>query len=311
MNLIYIIANENVINAIGWTLIHSVWQIALISLLLKISLKVFENKTAEFRHFSTVVSLVGIVFLSVFTFSRIFLSASNPGMDNLLQSIPVNSNPRLLSASPSQLNDGSAFSVNNSQPFSSFFQIISLNLPYLVLIWFIGIGILSLKFAGNLFYLSYLKKHHSLTATKSLGQFVTKVGAELKLKKKIQILESAIVKMPIVIGHLKPIILMPLGLAASIPPDQVEAIIMHEMAHIKRNDYFINLLKSLIEVFYFYHPGIWWISSIIETEREHCCDDIAITICGSEKSLQKALLNLQHYSQNALTLAPALLNSRS
>jgi bla regulator protein blaR1 len=311
MNFLYNIANESMINAIGWTLIHSVWQIATISLLLKISLKIFENKTAEFRHFLSVVSLVAIVFLAIFTFSRLYLSANNTGTDNVVLSIPANANPGLNYDSPSSPNDESVIKVSSSQSFNSFFQIINLNLPYLVLIWFIGIGILSLKFAGNLFYLSYFRKHHLSAASKSLVQFVYKIGAALKLDKKIQILESVLIKIPMVIGHFKPVILLPLGLAASLPPDQVEAIIIHEMAHIKRNDYFINLLKSLIEVFFFYHPGIWWITSVIETEREHCCDDIAIALCGSEKSLQKALLNLQQYSQNALTLAPALLNNKN
>ena len=104
---------------------------------------------------------------------------------------------------------------------------------------------------------------------------------------------------------LKPVILLPVGLATSLPIDQVEAILAHEMAHIRRNDYLINLLKSLIEVVFFYHPVIWWISSTLETEREHCCDDITIRICGNEKSLQKALLNLQQFGQYQTALATA------
>jgi tetratricopeptide (TPR) repeat protein len=112
-----------------------------------------------------------------------------------------------------------------------------------------------------------------------------------------------------VIGYLKPVILLPVGLATSLPIDQVEAILAHEMAHIRRNDYLINLLKSLMEVIFFYHPAIWWISSMLEIEREHCCDDTAIRICGNEKSLQSALLNLQQYEQNTIALAPALINN--
>jgi beta-lactamase regulating signal transducer with metallopeptidase domain len=109
-----------------------------------------------------------------------------------------------------------------------------------------------------------------------------------------------------VIGHLKPIILLPVGMLTALPYDQVEAIITHELAHIKRNDYLINLIKSFFEVIFFYHPVAWWISSMMDDERENCCDDLTIKICGESSSLQNALLNLQELNQKPTYIAAAL-----
>lgn len=132
----------------------------------------------------------------------------------------------------------------------------------------------------------------------------------MDIRQKVKIFESLLVKVPLVIGHLKPVILMPVGLLSSLPYDQVEAIFAHELAHIRRKDYLVNLIKSLLEVVFFYHPIFWWISSSIETERENCCDDLTIQMCGSEIPLRNALLSIQQFEIKPVILATAISNSK-
>ena len=98
----------------------------------------------------------------------------------------------------------------------------------------------------------------------------------MRISRPVRLLESAIAEVPVVIGYLKPVILIPAGLLANLPVDQVEAILLHELAHIRRADYLVNLLQTMVESLLFYHPAVWWISHVIRTEREHCCDDFVL-----------------------------------
>jgi protein involved in polysaccharide export with SLBB domain len=99
--------------------------------------------------------------------------------------------------------------------------------------------------------------------------------ASLGIRRAVRLVESSRLNVPAVIGVIRPVILLPLGLLSDLAPDQVQAILIHELAHIRRHDYLVNLLQVVVESLLFYHPATWWISSQIRREREHCCDDIA------------------------------------
>ena len=104
---------------------------------------------------------------------------------------------------------------------------------------------------------------------------------KLKLAKPVRLLESARVNVPVVIGFIKPVILVPVGMLTGFSSDEVESILAHELAHVVRNDYLINILQSVAEIILFYNPALWWISGTIRKEREKCCDDIAVFLCGN------------------------------
>jgi GWxTD domain-containing protein len=106
-------------------------------------------------------------------------------------------------------------------------------------------------------------------------------------------MESCLVEVPVVLGHFRPVILMPLGLLAGLPAEQIEAILLHELAHIRRCDYLVNLLQRSIEGILFYHPAVWWISGMIRAERENCCDDVAVTMSGNAGEYAAALAALE------------------
>lgn len=310
MNLVQDIFIVNTINALGWTLIHSVWQIAIIGIILKISLIIFRNKAAEFRYLLAVISLSAIILLATITFLKLYLTQNSLPSEHILIQEGSSVSRELQFQNPTIKVNESDYTGLNWFTTGSIFQLINANMQVIVLVWFLGIGFFSLKFAGNYWYINRLKKQKTIPVPVNLLQLGALISNKLDIQKKIRILESALIKVPMIIGYFKPVILLPVGLVSSLPVEQVEAILAHELAHIRRNDYLINLLKSLIEVIFFYHPVIWWISSMLETEREHCCDDTAIKICGNEKSLQKALLNLQQFEQNSITLAPALLKNK-
>ena len=88
------------------------------------------------------------------------------------------------------------------------------------------------------------------------------------------------VEVPTVIGWLRPVVLMPASALSGMGPQQLEAILAHELAHIRRHDYLVNLLQTVVETLLFYHPAVWWLSGRIRVERENCCDDLAVSLCG-------------------------------
>ncbi len=96
-----------------------------------------------------------------------------------------------------------------------------------------------------------------------------------------------------VLGHIRPVVLVPLGFLAGLPPEHVEAILLHELAHIRRSDYLVNVGQRLVEGLLFYHPAVWWISHVIRAERENCCDDLVVNLRGDAHSYAVALTTLE------------------
>jgi hypothetical protein len=120
----------------------------------------------------------------------------------------------------------------------------------------------------------------------------------------VRLLESALVRVPTVIGWLRPAILLPTCALTGLTPEQLEAVIAHEVAHIRRHDFLVNLLQTVVETLLFHHPVVWWLSHRIRTEREQCCDDLAVMVCGDALSYARALAQLEQLRAQAPT--PAL-----
>ena len=118
---------------------------------------------------------------------------------------------------------------------------------------------------------------------------------QLQIKKTVRLLESKLVKMPFVTGHWRPVIFIPLGLLTKLPEGEIEAVLLHELAHIRRNDYFMNFLQHIGESIFFFNPGLLWISSLLREERENCCDDMAIDRTKDKMEFVRALISFREY----------------
>lgn len=174
----------------------------------------------------------------------------------------------------------------------------------LVLIWGLIVCMRSLQMLSGLQNIYQLKRRELVDAGAFWQQHVVQMANQLGIVRLVQIAESGLAKVPMVIGHLKPIILMPVGLLTALNPAEVEAIIMHELAHIRRRDYVVNLLQSLLEVLLFFNPAVLWVSALLRTERENCCDDLVLAHTGNQINYIKALVACQEYSaQPALAMA--------
>src|SRR5207253_9760034 len=121
----------------------------------------------------------------------------------------------------------------------------------------------------------------------------------------IKLLESAAVEVPTVIGWIRPIVLLPAASLSGLSMQQIEMVLAHELAHIRRHDFIINLMQSVVETLLFYHPAVWWISRRIRVEREHCCDDLAVAVFGNPLQYARALTRFEELRLDAQSVLAA------
>lgn len=176
----------------------------------------------------------------------------------------------------------------------------------IVFIWFLVVMARTLQLMTGLQGLYYLRRRQILAVSKDWENRVKQLALQLGIKRLVGIAESGMAKVPMVIGHLKPLILIPAGLITAMPPAEIEAILVHELAHIRRRDYIMNLLVSMMEVVFFFNPAVLWIASLIRTERENCCDDMVLSHTGNKVNYIKALVACQEYQLAAPAYAMAL-----
>jgi beta-lactamase regulating signal transducer with metallopeptidase domain len=303
MSFTDLILSPDVVKALGWTLIHSLWQGMIISGMTWVVLFLLRRSRATLRYLVLSGSMLMIVAVTIVTFLVVNRDGKTAGQSSPRTAVTVqpaidNGN----SVSPAEVSS-SYFLSNYLHKLTHF---VEANGHLMVLVWFTGFLFFVLKYVGGLFYIGMIRRK-SLPLKASGWQDVTlQIARRSGLRKKISILESAYVKVPVTIGHIKPLILFPLGMISRIPPEQVEAILMHEMAHIIRRDYLCNLLQSVVEAVFFYHPAIWWISRKIRMEREIICDDIALSQSIDPLTYIKALTTMEELSANPPVMAHAL-----
>jgi len=167
---------------------------------------------------------------------------------------------------------------------------------FIFMIWLVFFMVKSASMAGNMIYMHRARRYRVNEPEGYWKERVAVLCEKLQLQKTVSLLESAYIKVPVVIGYFKPVILIPVGLIARIPAAQVEAVLLHELAHIRRNDYMVNFLQNVVEAVFFFNPGLLWISARLREERENCCDDVAIAQTNNKEEFVQALISFKEYT---------------
>jgi GWxTD domain-containing protein len=168
-------------------------------------------------------------------------------------------------------------------------------LPWLAPFWAVGVLAFHLRALAGWTAARRLRTIGVCAAPDLWRERLDGLARRLRVTRAVVLLESGIARTPVVAGALRPVILVPVGMLAGLPARQVEAILLHELAHIRRHDYFVNVLQTWVEAIFFYHPAAWWISKVIRAEREHCCDDVAAAAQGDAFEYASALAALEQY----------------
>src|SRR5262249_409054 len=147
-------------------------------------------------------------------------------------------------------------------------------------IWVAGVVVLLVRLVGGWWRVRRLHRNALATKASKWHTACRRIASQLGLPAAAHVIESTLVDVPMLLAGLRPVIILPVAALAALTPSQVEAILAHELGHIRRHDYFVNLLQTLAETLLFYHPAVWWLSRRIRVEREHCCDDVAVRCSG-------------------------------
>ncbi|RYY32193.1 MAG: hypothetical protein EOP46_19530, partial [Sphingobacteriaceae bacterium] len=286
---------HNISQVLGITILHSLWQGLLIYLLLNIILSAMPTLSSAKKHN---VSFAAVLLMATWFVSTLILEAGRVqwlANEVAAATIPYNYVPE-----PS--------AVSEAHPDNNYSYIIKGYLPYITVVYLIGLLFNILRLCFALRNISLVKQ--SLTSAGQLENAVKKFSQQLAIKKEVLVSYSRMVSVPGVIGYLKPILLMPVAITNHLTTAEVEAIILHELSHIKRNDYLLNILQQVVSVLLFFNPFALLINRIINSERENCCDDEVIKITGQPLIYARALLTLEQSKPNNLQLALAATGKR-
>ena len=306
MNLIELY--PEIVKALGWTLIHSLWQGLILFIVLAVLLHLLRNHTPQVRYHLSLITLLFFVAWMALTFTRHFPDLSQTAMataidfDNISEGISVLQSPPL--PKKEELSAG-RLTPSVQQAGLQFGLFVDRFSTQLVFLWFTGMLLFTFRWLGSIYYTYRLRKIKTNPLPKEWQQKLGQLAIKLGIKRRIRLLESAKIEVPLVIGHLKPVILIPVGMLSGLTPQQVESVFIHELAHIQRNDFLINMVLSGLEVLLFYHPAFWYMTRQIRQEREKCCDDVAVAALGNAKSYARTLLIMEEKRQQR-SLAMAL-----
>ena len=166
-------------------------------------------------------------------------------------------------------------------------------MAFSVFVWLLGILFFGIKFTRGWLHLRVLKKTKLPLSDSNWQNRINDFAQQMGISKKVQFFLSEKIHSPLTFGHFKPIVLFSATMLTGLSDEQIEMLLLHELAHIRRSDFLVNLVQSIMEVILFYHPVVWWISKQIKDSREHCCDDMVVAICNDRFLYAKTLTEIQ------------------
>ncbi|HEV2802936.1 MAG TPA: M56 family metallopeptidase [Pyrinomonadaceae bacterium] len=305
-----------VLQTLGWTLLHFVWQGALVALLYASVALALRRASANLRYAVACACMFLMLALPVATFLRLHTDAparvsnrqavetamAEPSGDSAAKRNVTNAPARLYANFLVVPDDEGASAPLQRWAESRFTSA----LPWLVLLWLAGALVLTLRLAGGWMLTERLKREPAtVPLARDWRETLARLKRQLRVSRPVRLCESALVEVPTVIGWLRPVILVPATALTGLSAPQLEALLAHELAHIRRHDFLVNLFQSVVEIVLFYHPAVWWLSARVRVEREHACDDLAVSATGDVLLYARALTALETLRGHT-TNAPAL-----
>lgn len=300
MNLLsWTIENDSMLQ-VGWTLVHFLWQGALLAALFALLHTALRKQDPNIRYLAGCFTLALMLVVPLLTFlwlgrapqtesdqSREWLNPITSSTASINADLDSKSSPVPSSPEPPPT-PGLFLAAPIVQGFAAF--------------WLLGVMVLSIRLMLGVAQIARMRNFRRRALSDHLAEPMKRLGLRMGIRRPVGLFESAFVNVPTVVGWFRPLILLPASCLTGLTSAQLESILAHELAHVKRGDYLINFLQNLAETFLFFHPGVWWVSGWIRAEREYCCDDLAVQVCGDRLTYSRALVTLEE-----LKTAPSLL----
>jgi beta-lactamase regulating signal transducer with metallopeptidase domain/uncharacterized protein YnzC (UPF0291/DUF896 family) len=272
--------------SLGWALLHFLWQGTALAALAAAAMAVCRH--ASTRYLLGVSALALMLLAPMATY--FLYSQQHSGVADTAKSLP-------LAAARATARDRDA--ASGSMQHSSFARrssAISMDaLPWLVEAWLLGVAFFSLRSAGGFLLLGRERRRQSSVVSERVLEICYTLQDQLGLNRVISYCECAWLQAPAVIGWFRPVVFLPVTALTGLSEEQLQVVIAHELAHIRRFDPFVNVFQVCVETLLFYHPAVWWLNKRIRAEREHCCDDTAVALCGNAIEYARALTLMEEW----------------
>ena len=286
------------IRVLGWSLVHFVWQGAAVGALLASLNLLLRRAAPQVRYLLASGALLLMLLLPAVTFQVVRRMEQPAGRTAPAAAVGEWATPGA-AASSSFVKPTDMLSTHGLR------RRVEPLLPGLVGLWGAGVLLLSLRALGGWALVQRLRRSGLPTVPPVIEERLARLVDALRVSAPVRLYESALVHVPTVIGSLRPVILLPASALTGLSAVQLELILAHELAHIRRGDYLMNLLQTAVETLLFYHPAVWWVSHRMRVEREHCCDDLAVAAGGNATRYARALADLEGLCSDAPALAMA------
>ena len=273
---------------IGWAIVHSLWQGGVIALIAGGLLAASRKSSPELRYGISLGSLALMLLLPVGTAALMekpsaTIETSSPDLSSL-ESSPSTTKP-VTPTSSVEIAPAAAGEISPAQQrekLAFVTRYVDAALPWLVAVWMLGLFFSSVKLIGGFTRSRRITRRSTSAGSRALEIRLARICEQLGISRFVRTLESTAIDVPLVIGAIRPVIVVPASLITGLTPLQLDMLLAHELAHIRRHDYLVNLAQTVVETLLFYHPAARWISERAREERENCCDDIAIAACGAD-----------------------------
>jgi uncharacterized protein (TIGR03435 family) len=286
MNAMQMLSSQPWVERLGWTLIHFLWQgLAIAVLYMAARRGVARTSSAHAQYLLACAALAAMMAAPLVTWGLMRPSDASPDAAYRIRSSPPAASIDIATTPATTLPASVRARVADVPPA----QVLS----WVVMVWLAGAVVFWVRLAGGWAVAARMRSTLVRHAPPEWQETVRKLGSRMGLSRPVQLLVSALVQVPTVVGWLRPVILVPVGALSGLPEEHLEALLLHELAHIRRHDYLVNILQSVAEALLFYHPAVWWVSGHIRAERELCCDDAAVSVSGDALMYARALAQLE------------------
>ena len=278
--------------ALGWALLHAVWQLALIGLVAWVYMR-FSTSQPAYRRYN---AMAGWLVLCLFVVAGTFMY--------YLLVVELSASTIAKSAAPAVSTSAAAtdIQINVAGKSARLSAWMDEHLHWFTLAWLVGVFALSIRALGACVFLQYLRWEGAAYPAVQWQRRFQALKNQMGITQAVGFLESAIVKAPVAFGFFKPVILIPAGWLAQLPPEQLEALLLHELAHVRRLDFLVNIVLSTIAILLFYHPVVHWLSARIGELREESCDDQAVAGGANPIAFAESLLAIVNHKKIAFAM---------
>jgi beta-lactamase regulating signal transducer with metallopeptidase domain len=287
------------LEAVAWTLIHFCWQAALLALFYRGAAQVLARRSSNARYVTALAVMLAMPLAAGVTFA--VQMERNADAHLALPGRAAFGVPNIEGTRTLELGTGAAATPADN------IQISARDLfPWIDGLWVVGVLVLSLRSLGGWWLIQRLRKTASVDVPDAAWTAFGRIARALDLDGAVSLRISSAIAGPVTVGALRAVVLLPLSAMTSLGMEELEVVLAHELAHVRRADFAWNLLQTVIETLFFFHPAVWWISGQLRHERELCCDDLALTVCPNPMVYASALVRLEEQRARHMQLAMAL-----